>query len=458
MVGLLLFISLATLGRTTHAVTKQTDAVIAPIGPTVALDEVGIYSIGCTYRDGRTKQFPVGWSGDFDESTGVAYRTYGEQHGRQATLLHCPWRGGTGISFQEFRIRVPNVPTAILKGAIALGTYAVGKSDGATFRIFVNGNKLLDENRTDDVWKEFSLDVSRFTGSVLIVRFETDPGPRDNASFDFSLWGDRRLVLNGLPSIHVAPRVSPPVDLVAASGPRSDVVPFDGDSGTSTVSAQGGTTVFRWTGVNGSMEYRWRIPQNPGDPLLGAISLKSTVVVSGNAQSTETPLGSSATIAWTGNANAVGVRPIQVGQGYGCERSYEVDGKLAHLLIVGRIVAKSLVFEISCDQPVVSAFEMGGWGPVAYRRLVTTPFYSGQVQYLPVQDIFVNSFLDWTHSRASAHEGQRATYGALTDGTHNPLYEQAIFAASWRLAGALLGPCLPFQIRSRPILPRSGDD
>ena len=32
---------------------------------------------------------------------------------------------------------------------------------------------------------------------MLVLRFETDPGPTDNACFDFSLWGERSLVLEG---------------------------------------------------------------------------------------------------------------------------------------------------------------------------------------------------------------------------------------------------------------------
>lgn len=106
-------------------------------------------------------------------------------------MLHCPWRGGTGVAFQEYRFAVPTgVRKVSLRGATAMRPDALGsgKSDGVTFRVFANGKKRLDEHRADAAWKPFDFDVSPKTGAVLTLRFETDPGPRNDSSFDFSTW------------------------------------------------------------------------------------------------------------------------------------------------------------------------------------------------------------------------------------------------------------------------------
>src|SRR5512139_2684081 len=101
------------------------------------LDELGVYSVGYAYRGQPEQQFPLGWSGFFEERTGVACEPYGQQNGRRAFLLHCPWRNGTGIAFQQFVFRLPAEATAIrLRGATAMKSDIVTNSDGVTFRLY----------------------------------------------------------------------------------------------------------------------------------------------------------------------------------------------------------------------------------------------------------------------------------------------------------------------------------
>lgn len=426
-------------------------AAIDPIGSPVSLDSVGLYSIGCKYRDGRTVSYPIGWSADFDESTGVACRPYGQQHGRLGILLHCPWRNGTGVSFQEFRIRMPSKYPATLNGAIALGTYAVGRSDGATFRIFANGQKLLDENRRDDAWMPYLLDLGRFAGQTLTLRFETDPGPKDDPSFDFALWADRSLTFKGMATTATTTIPRPSLKLLAASSSGTrDVVPTDGDVGSGSTTLGQSTAIFKWSGSAGKMVYAWHMPSKPSDPLLGELTLETTWGTGANSTRTVIPFANSATLAWTSAAQPGEIKPLLVGGSPGVERTYLVDGRPAKLRIAARLVAKSLVFDVTCDQPFISEFAPGGWGPVAFRSQVTVPYYSGNIQYLPAQGLFVNSCLDWTLSQASSLEGGRAIYGALTDGSRNRLHERAVFSASWHLAGAL--PSIP-----NPRSPYIGD-
>ncbi len=85
------------------------------------LDELGVYAVGYAYRGQPEQQFPLGWSGFFEDRTGVACEPFGTQNGERAFLLHCPWRNGTGITFQQFVFSLPAQATRILlQGATAM--------------------------------------------------------------------------------------------------------------------------------------------------------------------------------------------------------------------------------------------------------------------------------------------------------------------------------------------------
>ena len=117
---------------------------ITPDLPVMNLDELGVYAVGYAYRGQPEQQFPLGWSGFFEDRTGVACEPFGTQNGKAAFLLHCPWRNGTGISFQQFVFSLPAQATRILlRGATAMRSENVTNSDGVTFRLYANGAKLL---------------------------------------------------------------------------------------------------------------------------------------------------------------------------------------------------------------------------------------------------------------------------------------------------------------------------
>ena len=122
---------------------------IVPDAAVLKLDELGLYRVGLAYRGQAEHEFPHGWQGSFDDATGVACQPQGDQNGKEALLLHCPWRGGTGVAFQEFHFLLPRARRIVLRGATALRSDAVGKSDGVTFRIKAGGRQLLEVHRAD---------------------------------------------------------------------------------------------------------------------------------------------------------------------------------------------------------------------------------------------------------------------------------------------------------------------
>ncbi len=207
--------------------------LIVPDAALLRFDDLGLYRVGVAYRGRPEREFPRGWQGPFDDATGLACQPLGKKNGREAFLLHCPWRNGTGVAFQEFHIQLPRARRILLRGATALRADGVGKSDGVTFRIIAGRKKLLDIHRTNAAWRDYEFDLTPQAGTPLLIRFETDPGPKDDASFDFGLWADRCLVPRGFPaSGSVAPRTRRSVAGLARLPARP------GDRSSERVSAQ----------------------------------------------------------------------------------------------------------------------------------------------------------------------------------------------------------------------------
>ena len=417
--------------------------LITPDAAQLSLDEIGLYAAGYQYRGQPERQLPAGWSGGFEARTGVALQPAGEQHGRAAWLLHPPWRGGTGIAFQDFSIRLPAagaVQRILLQGATAMRQDALAgpgepqKSDGVTFRIFANGQALLDEHRADAEWKDFSFDLTHLAGQVVALRFETDPGPHNNASFDFGLWGERKLILQGFTPKPQAQRAPPPLDLrQLASAPNGDVAPPSGFAGRSTTQINSNIVTLTYHGLDGALQYEWTAPD--AESPLGRWQLRATAA--GENVAAVVPFAGDAHLEWTQPAVFKASRMEIISAGAKWISTYDLNGRPATLQITAHLHGKSLVLELTGDAPCVASLDPGRWGPVMHRRAIPTPYYSGQVFYLQAQDLFVNEFLDWTQSSASEHDGVRADYRPRTDGSRNLLSERVVFTAAWHLAETL---------------------
>ena len=419
--------------------------VIVPDRPTMTLDDLGLYEVGYALRGGPEVPLPVGWTSGLDSPTGAACQSAGVQNGREAWLLHVPWRGHTGVTFQEFTMKLPRAPKIFLSGATALRADGVGKSDGVTFRVYVDGAKRLDVNRADATWQPFVIDLTALGGKTVTLRFETDPGPRDDASFDFALWGGREVVLTGFtPSVqrHPAPI---PLDLRRlTSRQNGSVAPPSGFAGRTSVQATSGAAILRYRGADGTLEYHWK---PAGEGLLGDLVLRAAMT--GDAP-VVLPLAGQAALDWTGTAALTGTRltPTPAGDGATLTRSYLVAGQAARVTVTGRMRGKSLVFDIACDKPLLSGLHGGDWGPTMRRRQIGLPYYSNPVWYLARENMFAGTFLDWTTSNASSQDGTRATYEARTDGTRNLLRERLVYTAAWHLAETLPNipnPSSPFR-------------
>ncbi|AMV40723.1 DUF5696 domain-containing protein [Planctomyces sp. SH-PL62] len=439
MRGWILIMGLAVLGA---GGPPADPLLVRPDKTAWNLDEVGLYRVGFAYRGQPEVDFPVGWSGRFDERSGVTLAADGLRNGRAAVLQHSPWQGGTGTTFQEFHVQLPAAKRIILEGATALREDGVGKSDGVGFRVLADGKPLLDELRTDAAWKPFAFDLTAKAGQVVVLRFETNCGPQGNASFDFSLWSGRRLVLDGFQPPQVSHPAPPPVVFRGlASKPDRGLAPPATSPTKVDWRREGDAFVLRSTDDYGSFAFRWTLPAIAPEAGAPASNLSETGVLGGfvleadrkGAPTARVPLATTARITWTGPARPREARWEETADGPILVRTFEVDGQLATLRVKGTIAGRSLALDAALDRPVVEQIDAGSWGPVASRRDVPTPYYDGTVSYLPAEDLFVSSQVDWTDSAASRIETTRADYLALTDKTRITPTERFLYSAAWNI-------------------------
>ncbi len=120
---------------------------------------------------------------------------------------------------------------------------------------------------------------------------------------------------------------------------------------------------------------------------------------------------------------------------------YEVEGRPLQVAWDFKLLGKSLAVSARCDEPMVTRFSLGEVGLAPLRRSIPIPYLIGRAVYLPVQNLFVCRYLDWTKSHASSCPQGVAVYDAKTDGTRNPLVESGYVAVSPQLGEVL--PNLP---------------
>ena len=67
-----------------------------------------------------------------------------------------------------------------------------------TFSCFltVDGHEqeLLRQHHAEARWLDYDFDLTPYAGKTVIVRLQVEPGPTNNASFDYSFFGDARIV------------------------------------------------------------------------------------------------------------------------------------------------------------------------------------------------------------------------------------------------------------------------
>jgi hypothetical protein len=406
-----------------------------PVG-TTRLTDLGLYGVTYQLRGKEPVEMPWGWSGHFTEDVGIAYYDAGVVAGRRAHVLHCPWRAGTGSVALHYFLKLPNQKPITLRFAIAMRADAVGKSDGVTFSAFVHeGGKpteLMREHYAKAEWKEFRFDLSHFAGAAIAIGFRTEPGPKSDASFDFSMFGDPTVTVvrdedprpQLLRSIIESPgyKAAAPCNLVKlANDPRNGIVPSTGGP----------------RGDAGSVRYEWPLR----DFSLSGIDVRDDGPVSfcpchgGGVQLAPDPKNPH------GFRNPERAELVSRKLDKGVDTivwRYRLGDLSADVTWTYRLVGKALAITADSDSPHVARLSLGQPVNRGFRQAIAVPYLgAAHAYFLRPQNVFVMSYLDWTKSMASWTPGNEAVYLPRLDGTRNRLHEEGYVAVSPVLAEVL---------------------
>ena len=106
---------------------------------------------------------------------------------------HPFYQGGSGDTFGEFTFTLPDSPDIRLQFYIGLWEGSQN-SDGVTFIVSVQGDEIFRQHYNQQKWQPVTVDLSPYRGELVKLRFTTTPGPNGNASWDWAVWGEPKII------------------------------------------------------------------------------------------------------------------------------------------------------------------------------------------------------------------------------------------------------------------------
>lgn len=413
-----------------------------------ALGDIGIYSICYQSYGEPVTQMPESWMGDFEDKSGIAYQPNDYLLGRSAMLLHSPWRVDPGMVWVDYRLELPKVTPISLDFGIAMrpDVAVPDKSDGVTFSAYLGAEgrarELMRQFHDRGEWRDYHFDLSPWAGQEIVLRFQTEPGPANNPSFDFSYFGAPRItagsgetareaVISELTSTR-AYRATADVSLAGLSNdPKQGVLPSNLLDCKTKVTQVAGGYEFAYDAADGHLVYRYT-------PQTG--TLDDFTVRFDDGRSFRPATGGAVRFVSTasGKQEIVSARSARLvaldllpGGLLKAVWEYDLGASKPRLTWLFEIRGKALALQVTCNEPVVSDLSLGNVSGAQMRRALNVPYLpGGPLSYLPADNLFVARYLDWTRSNSSRCPQGRATYDAKTDGTRNRLSERGYIAVS----------------------------
>lgn len=182
------------------------------------------------------KERPLDYGASFHRSTESVGSVM-----RPSIFAHPPWKP-TGIAgdepwgevFGEYALRLPNADGARLVLTFGTGIRDVAQeTDGATFTVFVNGEQLFSRHVHKGLWWDQEVDLSRFAGQAVRIRFQVGPGPKHDSSWDHAQWAEPRIVrrssVRKMASAALRPPRKPLQALTTDRAPETNLVNKSGE-------------------------------------------------------------------------------------------------------------------------------------------------------------------------------------------------------------------------------------
>ncbi|MCC6821851.1 MAG: hypothetical protein IT579_14055 [Verrucomicrobia subdivision 3 bacterium] len=415
-----------------------------PAGET-AITDIGLYQVGWQSYGGKPEVMPVSWVGHADERTGVSYKPWGRVFGKEALLIHSPWRVPPGRTWAEYELALPRTTPIKLSFAIVMGPDAgvPDKSDGSTFSCYLTAagteRELMREHQATDKWKQFDFDLSQHAGKTVKLRLQVEPGPKNNPSWDWSFFGDAKLTvgygqdgrtewLMQLTDTRAYAATSKASLLALSNSASNGVVPSNLLPYSNKLERTADGWRFSYVGADGPLTFTFK-------PVTG--TLDDFTAQLGKGRPFLPATGGGATVARkrenkTEENLAHGGHVAEVrreGDMLNVIWDYDLPDQPLRITWSYRMQGKALVVSARCDQPMLSRFSLGN-AAAPLRRTLNVPYLPGVVNYLPVEGAFVCRYLDWTQSHASECPQGEASYHFTTATNRNALAETGYIAVS----------------------------
>ncbi|MDR0610978.1 MAG: DUF5696 domain-containing protein [Planctomycetaceae bacterium] len=170
--------------------TEKLPLNILPERGGLFLPKLDTYRGVWNYDNKPLQILPVGFTGSSRE-TGVNINRH-DIKSRQSINMHPPYRGGIGNAGVEYRIALPEIKPITLSFFSAVRHIVPPEtpSDGVTFRVLVNNEKVYEKHNAETDWGENEVDLTSFAGKEIVLRLESDPGTKRNTNCDSCFWGD----------------------------------------------------------------------------------------------------------------------------------------------------------------------------------------------------------------------------------------------------------------------------
>ena len=110
-----------------------------------------------------------------------------------AIHAHPFYQGGSGDTFGEFTLTLPDSPDIRLQFYIGLWEGSQN-SDGVTFVVSVQDDEIFHQHYNQQKWEPVALDLSSYRGELAKLRFTTTPGPNGDAGRDWAVWGEPKII------------------------------------------------------------------------------------------------------------------------------------------------------------------------------------------------------------------------------------------------------------------------
>jgi hypothetical protein len=418
------------------------------------LGDIGIYQVSYQSYGGERVDMPPGWTNQSDPASGVSYAPGERMLGREAMLLHSPWRVPVGRAWIAYPLRLSTETPITLRFSIAMRPESVvpEQSDGVTFGCYVvdgdTEHELLHEHYALGRWKDFEFDLSPYAGKDVTLRLQVEPGPANNPGWDHSYFGDAAIVVGTgeRPGALVqdilssqALRATTDVSVAILSNDAAKgVVPSNLLEYENEFAVRGSSYELRYIGADCEIVYTYTPETGTLDDFSVAIDDKPafrpafgggvTAVRHAGEQEEFEPLRGGTLRSMDAEAEDKSLRVVW---------DYAFDGEVVSVTWHFSIRGKALTVAAESAQPLLSGLSLGHEGDTPLRKTFQVPYLNGSVNFLPAQLAFCSRYLDWTQSHASACPQGEASYEPKTDGTRNPMSEFGYIAVSPHVAEVL---------------------